>query len=76
MVFLGVVPRNVGVALAEDLCDLGGSLRLKASVMGRRTVPHFGYALALALQLRKSTENLSGQPNSHRITRCADLAVF
>jgi hypothetical protein len=27
MVFLGVEPRSVGVALAEGLCDLGGGIR-------------------------------------------------
>jgi hypothetical protein len=36
----------------------GGSLRPKASVMGRRAMTLFDYALAFALQLRKSTENL------------------
>jgi hypothetical protein len=60
MIFLEVEPRSAGVALAEGFCDLrGGSLRLKASVMGRQAVPLFNYALAFALQLRKSTENLS-----------------
>jgi hypothetical protein len=61
MVFLGVEPRSVGVPLAVGLCDLGGggSLRLKASVMGKRAVPLFDYALASALQLRRKTENLS-----------------
>jgi hypothetical protein len=59
MVFLGVEPRTVRVVLAEGLCGLGGSLRLKGSVMGRQAVPLFNYALAFALQLRKSTENLS-----------------
>jgi hypothetical protein len=56
MAFLGVEPRRVGVALAEGFCDLGGSLRLKASVMGRRAVPLFNYTLAFALQPKKSTE--------------------
>jgi hypothetical protein len=58
MVFLGVEPRSFGVALAELLRELGGgiSLRLKPFVMA---VPLFNYALAFALQLRKSTENLS-----------------
>jgi hypothetical protein len=59
MIFLGDEPRNVGVALAEGLCDLGESLRPKASVMGWWAVLLFNYALAFALQLRKSTENLS-----------------
>jgi hypothetical protein len=59
MVLLGVELRSVFVALAEGLCDLGESLRLKASVMGRRAVSLFKYALAFALQLRKSKENVS-----------------
>jgi hypothetical protein len=58
MAFLGVESRSVRVALAEGRCDLGGSLRLKASVMGRRAVPLFNYALVFSLQLRKSTENI------------------
>jgi hypothetical protein len=60
MVFLGVEPRSVGVVLAQGLCDFGGgSLRLKTSVMGRRAVPLFSLRHEIALQLRKSMENLS-----------------
>jgi len=56
---LGVEPR-IGIALAEGLCDIcgGGSLRIKASMIGcRRAAPLLIYILAFALQLRKSTEN-------------------
>jgi hypothetical protein len=59
MVFLVVGPGSVRVVLAEGLCDWGGTLRLKASVTGRRAVPLFSLCPAFALQLRKSTENLS-----------------
>jgi hypothetical protein len=37
----------------------GSSHRVKASVMGKRAIPIFSYTLAFALELRKSTENLS-----------------
>jgi hypothetical protein len=63
--FLGFQRRSVVIALADGLCDLGGkSLQLKASVIwGRRAVPLLNYTLAFALELRKSTENLSqGRP--------------
>jgi hypothetical protein len=47
--------------LLKASATLGGeSLRLKASIIGcRRAVPLFIYMLVFALQLRKSTENLS-----------------
>jgi hypothetical protein len=54
MVFLGVDPRSLGVILAEGLCDLRGSLRLKASVMGGGAWPFFHYAPTFAFQLRKA----------------------
>jgi hypothetical protein len=57
--FLGVETRSVVVAFTEGQRDLGGSFRLKASVMRRRAVPLLNYALAFALQLRKNTENPS-----------------
>jgi hypothetical protein len=62
MVFLGVEPRSVGVVLAVGLCDLGGggSLRLKASVMGRRAVPLF----SLCPRIRVTTEEKHGKPQS------------
>jgi hypothetical protein len=39
--------------------EVSGRLWLKASVMGRRAVPRLHYTLTLALQQRKSTENLN-----------------
>jgi hypothetical protein len=46
----------------------GGSLRLKASMIGcRRAMPLFIYTLAFALQLRKSTENLSHDSKRHKV---------
>jgi hypothetical protein len=39
-------------------------------------VPVLNYTLALALQLRKSTENLSQGSRVDGDTRCADLAAF
>jgi hypothetical protein len=55
-----VEPR-IWLALPEGLCEIwGGSLRLKAFMIGCRwAVPLFIYTLAFALQLRKSTGNLS-----------------
>jgi hypothetical protein len=80
MVFLGVEPRSVGVVLAEGLCDLGGgggSLRLKATVMGWRAVPLFSLYPGIRLTTEeKHGKPQSGQPRSHRTARCADLAVF
>jgi hypothetical protein len=54
----------------------GGSLRLKASVIGcRRAVPLFIYTQAFALQLRKSRENLSQSSRAVlRTARSVDLA--
>jgi hypothetical protein len=77
MVFLGAEPRSVRVVLAEGLCDLGGPLRLKASVKGRRVMPLF----SLCPGIRLTTEEKlgiphSGQPSSPGTARCADLAVF
>jgi hypothetical protein len=43
---------------------------------GRRAVPLLNYTLAFALQLRKSTENLSQSSRVVGTTRCADLAEF
>jgi hypothetical protein len=50
----------------------GGEIILAESRhdLGRRAVSLLNYILAFALQLRKSTENLS------QGSRCADLAVF
>jgi hypothetical protein len=47
-VCLGVEPRRVEIVLAKGLHE-----------WGRQAVPLFNYALAFALQLRKSTEKLS-----------------
>jgi hypothetical protein len=58
---LGLEPRIIGIALADGLCDLGGEITSAECLhdWGRRAVPLFDYTLAFALQLRKSTENLS-----------------
>jgi hypothetical protein len=61
-VCLEVEPRSVGIALADGLCDLeGGGIILAEGLheWGWRVVPLLNYTLAFALQLRKSTENLS-----------------
>jgi hypothetical protein len=52
-----------GIALTEGLSDFGGGGIILAEGLhdwGMRAVPLFSYTLAFALQLRKSTENLSG----------------
>jgi hypothetical protein len=59
---LGVEPRSVGITLADGLCNLGGGGVTSAKGIhdwGRRAVPLLNYTLVSALQLRKSTENLS-----------------
>jgi hypothetical protein len=54
----------------RPLRHFGGSLRLKASMIRcRRAVPLLIYTLAFALQLRRSTENLS-QGRCQRSPRC------
>jgi hypothetical protein len=55
----------VEITLAEGLHD-----------WGRGALPLLNYALAFALQLRKSTENLSQVAELLETTRCVDLAVF
>jgi hypothetical protein len=65
---LGDEPRNVGITLADGLCGFGGVGEI-ISIEGlhdweRRAVPLLNYSLAFALQLRKSTENLS---QCHRV---------
>jgi hypothetical protein len=70
LVFLGVESRSVGVVLAEGLFDLGGITSaegLRDGEAGR--APFSSYALAFALQLRKSTGNLS----QGRIQNCITL---
>jgi hypothetical protein len=51
------------IALAEGQSDFGGGggiiLAEGLHDWGMRTVPLFSYTLAFAVQLRKSTENLS-----------------
>jgi hypothetical protein len=57
---LGVEPRSVGIAFADGLCDLGKiTLAEGLHVWGRRAESLLNYTLAFALQLRKSTQNLS-----------------
>jgi hypothetical protein len=57
---LGVEPRSVWIAIADGLCDLG-EIRFGRTPpsLGKAGVPLLNYTLAFALQLRKSTENLS-----------------
>jgi hypothetical protein len=77
MVYLGVEHGSVRVVLAEGLCDLGGSLRLKASVMGRRAVPLISLCPGSRLTtVEKHGKPQSGQPSSPGTARCGDLAVF
>jgi hypothetical protein len=48
------------IALPEGFYDLGESFWLRASMIGQGgPCPFFNYTLAFALQLRKSTGNLS-----------------
>jgi hypothetical protein len=49
------------IAMPEGFCDLGGIILAEGLYdWGRWAVPpFFNYTLAFALQLRKSTENLS-----------------
>jgi hypothetical protein len=55
----------------------GGSLRLKASVIGRRAVPLFSLSPGICLTTEeKHGKSQSGQPSSPETARCADLAVF
>jgi hypothetical protein len=55
----------------------GRPLRLKGSMVGcRRTVPLFIYTLAFALQLRKSTENLSQIQSVVSIPARAPYSLF
>jgi hypothetical protein len=76
-IFLVVELRSVGVVLAEGLCDLGGSLRLKASVMGRRAVPLFSLRLGIPLTIEeKHGKPQSRQANGPGTSRCAHLAIF
>jgi hypothetical protein len=58
---LGVDPRSVGVEVAEGLCALGGGNHFgwRPPLWGGGPCPLYHYALAFALQLRKSTENFS-----------------
>jgi hypothetical protein len=60
--FVGVELRSVGTALADGLCELrgGGGITMAEGLheWGRRTVS-LKYILTFALQLRKSTKNLS-----------------
>jgi hypothetical protein len=62
MVFLGVEHGSVRFDLAECLCDLEGSLRMKASVMGRRAVP----LISLCPGIRLTTKEKRGKPESRQ----------
>jgi hypothetical protein len=71
-------PEGFGSSLlkASATCG-GGSLQLKASVMGRRAVPLFSLCPGIRLTTEEKHGNpQSGQPSSPGTARCADLAVF
>jgi hypothetical protein len=72
MSFLGVEPRNVGVVLAEGLCDLGGITSaegLRDGEAGR--APFFSLCPGIRLTTEeKHGKPQSGQPSSHRTARC------
>jgi hypothetical protein len=60
--FLEVGHRSVVIALTYSLCELGrgGGGKTPASIIREdEALPLLNYTLAFALQLRKSTENLS-----------------
>jgi hypothetical protein len=77
MVSTGVGPREVVILAAVSATWVGGgSLRLKASLIGRRP-----YLFSIMPDIRLTTEENHGkpqseQPSSHRTAPCADLAVF
>jgi hypothetical protein len=78
MVFLGVGPRSVGVALSEGLCDWGWGI---ISAEGLRDGEAGRAPFQLCPGIRLTTEEKqgkpqSGQPSSPGTARCADLAVF
>jgi hypothetical protein len=55
----------------------GGSLRLKASVMGRRAVPLSSLRHGIRLTTEeKQGKHQSGQPKFPGIARCAEVGVF
>jgi hypothetical protein len=60
MVFLGVEPRSVGVALAEDLCDLGGI----TSAEGLRDGEVGRAPFQPCRGIRLTTEEKHGRPQS------------
>jgi hypothetical protein len=73
----GLNPEVLGSSWLKASETWRGSLRLKASVMGRRAVPIF----SLWPGIRFTTEEKhgkpqSGQPSSPGTARCADLAAF
>jgi hypothetical protein len=75
--FLGVEPRNVGVALTEGLWDLRGI----TSAEGLRDGEAGRAPFALCPHIHLTTEEKhgkphSGRPSSHRTAHCAGLAVF
>jgi hypothetical protein len=69
MVFLGVEPRSVGVALADGHGALGGGDHFgwRPPWRGSGPCPFSHYALAFASQLRKRTENLSQGSRAARV---------
>jgi hypothetical protein len=74
MVFLRVEPRSVDVALAEGLSVLGGTTSVECLRDGEAGRTPF----ELCPDIRPTTEEKhgkpqSGQPSSHRSTRCGRL---
>jgi hypothetical protein len=70
-------PEVLGSFWLKASATWGGSLRLKASVMGRRAVPLFSLCPGIHLTTEeKHGKPQSEQPSSPGTARCADLAVF
>jgi hypothetical protein len=77
MIFLGVEPRNVGVASAEGLCDLEAITWAEGLRDGETGSAPFQLCPGIRLTTEeKHGRPQSGGPSSNRTTRCTDLAVF
>jgi hypothetical protein len=76
MVFLGVEPRSVGVALAEGLCDLWGITSAEGLRDGEAGCAPFQLCPGIRLTTEeKHGKPQSGQPSGQGTARCADVAV-
>jgi hypothetical protein len=77
MVFLGVEPRNVGVAFAEGLWDLVGITSAEGLRDGEADSAPFQLCPGIRLTTEeKHGKTQSGGPSSHRTACCTDLAVL